>query len=125
VTDQSMGDVLRVVGIAGSLRRASYNRALLCAAQQLTPPSLVIEIEVLDDLPMFNADLDGADTPEAVTRLRGAVREADGLLLVTPEFLRKGWQVPPESDRFRVVTPVNAVAAAGELAVWLKSVVRI
>lgn len=86
MTDQSMGDVLRVVGIAGSLRRASYNRALLCAAQQLTPPSLVIEIEVLDDLPMFNADLDGADTPEAVIRLRGAVREADGLLLVTPEY---------------------------------------
>src|SRR6476661_2462591 len=86
VTAQSMGDVLRVVGIAGSLRRASYNRALLCAAQQLTPPSLVIEIEVLDDLPMFNADLDGADTPEAVIRLRGAVREADGLLLVTPEY---------------------------------------
>jgi len=55
----------------------------------------------------------------------GASRHRAGILLVTPEFLRKGWQVPPESDRFRVVTPVNAVAAAGELAVWLKSVVRI
>jgi chromate reductase len=86
VSDETIGDVLRVVGIAGSLRRASYNRALLCAAQQLTPPSLVIEIELLDDLPMFNADLDGTDTPEAVVRLRRAVREADGLLLVTPEY---------------------------------------
>lgn len=86
MSDETIGDVLRVVGIAGSLRRASYNRALLCAAQQLTPPSLVIEIELLDDLPMFNADLDGTDTPEAVVRLRRAVREADGLLLVTPEY---------------------------------------
>jgi len=86
VSDEPIGDVLRVVGIAGSLRRSSYNRALLCAAQQLTPPSLVIEIELLDDVPMFNADLDGADTPEPVARLRRAVREADGLLLVTPEY---------------------------------------
>jgi len=79
-------EALRVVGIAGSLRRASYNRALLCAAQQLTPPSLRIEIEELDDLPVFNADLDGASPPEAVARLRQAVRAADGLLLVTPEY---------------------------------------
>jgi chromate reductase len=86
VSDQPIGDVLRVVGIAGSLRRASYNRALLCAAQQLTPPSLVIEIERLDDVPLFNADLVGDATPIAVERLRRAVREADGLLLVTPEY---------------------------------------
>jgi len=79
-------EALRVVGIAGSLRRASYNRALLCAAQQLTPPSLRIEIEELDDLPVFNADLDGASPPEAVARLRQAVWAADGLLLVTPEY---------------------------------------
>ena len=81
-----MGNVLRVVGIAGSLRRASYNQALLRAAQQLSPPSLAIEIEVLDDVPMFNADLTGDATPRSVERVRQAVREADGLLLVTPEY---------------------------------------
>jgi chromate reductase len=80
------GDALRVVGIAGSLRRASYNRALLCAAQQLAPPSLRIAIEELDDVPMFNADLDAAAPPDGVTRLRQAVYAADGLLLVTPEY---------------------------------------
>jgi len=80
------GSLLRVVGIAGSLRRASYNRALLCAAQQLAPPSLRIEIEELDDVPLFNADLDGTAPPEGVTRLRQAVQAADGLLLVTPEY---------------------------------------
>jgi chromate reductase len=80
------GDTLRVVGIAGSLRRASYNRALLCAAQQLAPPSLRIDIEQLDDVPMFNADLDTMSPPEGVARLRRAVQAADGLLLVTPEY---------------------------------------
>jgi chromate reductase len=80
------GDVLRVIGIAGSLRRMSYNRALLCAAQQLAPPSLRIDIEELDDVPMFNADLDAGSPPESVARLRQAVLAADGLLLVTPEY---------------------------------------
>jgi chromate reductase len=80
------GDVLRVIGIAGSLRRMSYNRALLCAAQQLAPPSLRIDIEELDDVPMFNADLDAGSPPEGVARLRQAVLAADGLLLVTPEY---------------------------------------
>ena len=60
------GEPLHVVGIAGSLRRGSYNRALLCAAAQLVPPALRIEIEELDDLPMFNADLDDKSPPEAV-----------------------------------------------------------
>lgn len=82
----SPNGILRVIGIAGSLRRASYNRALLCAAQQLAPRSLRIDIEELNDVPMFNADLDGASPPEAVARLRRAVQAADGLLLVTPEY---------------------------------------
>jgi chromate reductase, NAD(P)H dehydrogenase (quinone) len=77
---------LRVVGIAGSLRRASLNRALLCAAQQLAPSEMRIEIEDLAGLPMFNADLDTADPPEAVARLRLSVLRADGLLFVTPEY---------------------------------------
>jgi hypothetical protein len=56
---------------------------------------------------------------------RGAGRHRAGILLVTPEFLRKGWPIPAVTDRFRNVTPVNAVAAADELAVWLSSVVKI
>ena len=86
MTDHAARAVLRVVGIAGSLRRGSYNRALLCAAQQVTPPSLHIEIETLDDVPMFNADLDNGATPAAVARLRRAIGAADALLLVTPEY---------------------------------------
>jgi hypothetical protein len=55
----------------------------------------------------------------------GASRHRAGILLVTPEFLRKGWRIPPGTDRFRIVKPVNAVAAANELAAWLSSVVKI
>jgi len=86
MSDGAARDRLRIVGIAGSLRRASLNRALLCASQRLAPPTLQIEIESIADLPMFNADLEAEGPPEAVVRLRSSVRQADGLLLVTPEY---------------------------------------
>jgi chromate reductase, NAD(P)H dehydrogenase (quinone) len=77
---------LRVVGIAGSLRKASLNRALLAAAQELAPASIHIDVEDLAEIPMFNQDVDDAGAPAAVVRLRQSVRDADGLLLVTPEY---------------------------------------
>jgi chromate reductase len=76
----------RIVGIAGSLRAASFNRALLRAAQELAPTSLRIETATLDDLPLFNPDLEVNGTPASVARLRSSVGAADGLLLVTPEY---------------------------------------
>jgi chromate reductase, NAD(P)H dehydrogenase (quinone) len=77
---------LRVIGIAGSLRSASFNRALLLAAQELAPPGLVIEIREIGDLPLFNPDLDTGAGPPPVESLRSAIRSAHGLLLVTPEY---------------------------------------
>jgi chromate reductase, NAD(P)H dehydrogenase (quinone) len=77
---------LRIIGVAGSLRRRSYNRALLQAACELSPAELIIEVRHLDDLPLFNEDLENGGTPLPVERLRTAVRTADGLLLVTPEY---------------------------------------
>jgi chromate reductase, NAD(P)H dehydrogenase (quinone) len=77
---------LRVIGVAGSLRAGSYNRALLRAAQEMAPDALRIEVADLIDLPMFNADVDAHGTPAAVTELRILIRDADGLLLVTPEY---------------------------------------
>ena len=77
---------LRIIGIAGSLRRASLNRALLAAAKELAPPSMAIFIETLDELPLFNSDLDTGTPPPAVVRLRDVLRTADGLLLATPEY---------------------------------------
>lgn len=87
MTDRSLGlTTLRVIGIAGSLRAASFNRALLLAARELAPPGLIIEVWELKDLPLFNEDLERDGVPIAVADLRSAVRSADGLLLVTPEY---------------------------------------
>src|SRR6476659_5543062 len=70
-----------VMGIAGSLRRASCNRGLLRAARQ------IVTIEVFDpgSLPLYNADLE-ADPPSAVRELRERVRSAGAILFATPEY---------------------------------------
>jgi chromate reductase len=76
----------QVVGLAGSLRKSSYNRALLRAAIGLAPPGMTITVHTLDAIPLYNGDVEAAGTPEAVTALGAAIRAADGLLLVTPEY---------------------------------------
>ena len=75
-----------VVGFAGSLRRGSYNRALLRAATELAPPALHIEIHELDGIPLYNGDIEAAGAPPSVVELREAIRKADGLLIATPEY---------------------------------------
>jgi chromate reductase len=80
---------LLVCGIAGSLRRASYNRSLLRAARDLAPDGMEIRIfDRVGEIPLFNEDLEDAESgdPEPVRALRDAIREADALLLVTPEY---------------------------------------
>jgi chromate reductase, NAD(P)H dehydrogenase (quinone) len=81
-----VGEPLRVVGVAGSLRRGSFNRALLRAARDLCPPELRIEIHDLDGIPLFDEDTELAGVPYAVAQLREAVASADGFLVVTPEY---------------------------------------
>jgi chromate reductase len=76
----------RVAGIAGSLRRGSFNRALLRTAQEMAPPSLAIDIHEIGQLPLFNQDVEDEKVPDAAVALRQAVRDADGLLIVTPEY---------------------------------------
>jgi len=72
--------------MAGSLRRASYNRALLRAAQELAPSTLRIEVHELGDVPLYNEDVEKTGVPDSVARLRAAVGKADGLLIATPEY---------------------------------------
>jgi chromate reductase, NAD(P)H dehydrogenase (quinone) len=82
-----MGSGLRVLGIAGSLRKASYNRALLRAALELAPEGLQLEIyEGLGDIPVYNGDVEAQGFPEPVVRLKEAIRAADALLIATPEY---------------------------------------
>lgn len=75
-----------IVGFAGSLRRQSYNRALLRAATELAPATLRIVIHELDAIPLYNADVEAAAAPASVVQLRDAIRRADGILIATPEY---------------------------------------
>jgi len=78
---------LRVLGLAGSLRARSYNRALLAAAQEEAPPGLTLEVHDLAEVPLYNGDLDtDALRPEPVERLKEAIARADALLIATPEY---------------------------------------
>ena len=78
---------MRVLGIAGSLRRDSLNRALLrAAAERLPPGAELVEFERLAEVPPYDADLEAEGSPEPVEALRAAIREADAVLVATPEY---------------------------------------
>jgi chromate reductase len=80
-----MADPVKILGIAGSLRKASYNKGALRAAQQLCPDGAKIEAIELDGIPPFNQD-EERNPPQKVTELKNRIRAADAILLVTPEY---------------------------------------
>ena len=77
---------LSILGLAGSLRRGSYNRALLRSASQLAPGGMVIEIFDLSEVPLYNGDVEAEGDPQGVARLKQAIAAADGVLIATPEY---------------------------------------
>lgn len=78
---------LRIVGIAGSLREKSYNRAVLAAAaRDLVPDGMTIDICDIAGIPLYNEDDRAAGNPAAVDDLRGRIAQADGVLIATPEY---------------------------------------
>lgn len=120
-----MARPITILGIAGSLRKGSYNRAALRAAQQLAPESARIEIFELDGgIPPFNQDEEG-NPPAKVTALKQAIRAADAILIVTPEYnysvpgvLKNAidWASRPYGDSAWEGKPVAVMgAAAGPL----------
>src|SRR5208283_757497 len=80
-----MNTPLTILGIAGSLRKTSYNRAALRAAQELVPPGVRLEIFDLEGIPPFNQDEEGPP-PERVGQFKQRIRAADAILMVTPEY---------------------------------------
>jgi chromate reductase len=80
-----MNNPIRILGIAGSLRRGSYNRAALRAAAQLVPQDATLGSFELDGIPGFNQD-EEQSPPAKVAELKRRVREADAILIVTPEY---------------------------------------
>ena len=78
-------DTIRILGIAGSLRKGSFNRAALRAARVLVPQNVVLEIFELDQIPIFNQDVE-KNLPASVRQFKERIRAADAILFVTPEY---------------------------------------
>jgi chromate reductase, NAD(P)H dehydrogenase (quinone) len=76
----------KVLGISGSLRRGSYNSALLRAATRLMPPEATLEVAGIRGIPLYDADVEAQGIPATVSQLKEAIVSADGVLLVTPEY---------------------------------------
>jgi chromate reductase len=103
---------MRIVGVSGSLRKASYNSALLRAAATLMPAGSTLEIGTIQGIPLYDGDVEAAQgIPPAVTQLKEQIAAADGLLLVTPEYNNSmpgvfknaiDWASRPDSDIKRV-----------------------
>jgi chromate reductase len=80
-----VSSTVRVLGIAGSLRRASYNRGLLRAAVEVAPPEVELVTFDLRPVPLYDGDVEAEGDPEPVRLLKEQVAAADALLVVTPE----------------------------------------
>lgn len=77
----------RILGLSGSLRKASFNTGLLRAAAEVMPLGAELEVHTLHGVPLYDADLEASEgVPPAVATLKEALSQADGLLLVTPEY---------------------------------------
>lgn len=77
----------QVLGIAGSLRSGSYNRSLIKAAIELAPAGVqVVTFDRLGEIPLFNEDVEARGDPRPVAAFKAAIREADALLIATPEY---------------------------------------
>jgi NAD(P)H-dependent FMN reductase len=114
----------RIVGISGSLRERSYNTALLRACAELMPAGAELAVESIRGIPLYDGDVEASlGIPAPVDALKNAIAQADGLLLVTPEYNNSipgvfknaiDWLSRPASDIARVFgnKPVGLVGAS-------------
>lgn len=82
----SSSDTVNVLGIAGSLRQGSLNRAILRTTQELAPEGMHIDSFDIAPIPLYNEDVREQGFPPPVEELRARIRAADGLLIVSPEY---------------------------------------
>jgi chromate reductase, NAD(P)H dehydrogenase (quinone) len=129
---------MRVLAIAGSLRRDSLNHALLrAAAERLPAGAELVEFDRLREIPPYDADLeaDGAVAPAAVEALREAMREADAVLIATPEYNHSipgalknalDWASRPAGESALTGTPAAVIGASTGMfgAVWAQAELR-
>jgi chromate reductase len=128
---------MRVLGISGSLRRDSYNAALLRAAAERLPDGVELDVfERLAEIPAYDADLEEVGgTPDAVADLRERMRSADAVLVATPEYnssipgaLKNAldWASRPAGESALMGTPAAVIGASTGMfgAVWAQAETR-
>jgi len=127
---------MRVLGISGSLRRGSYNHALLReAAERLPAGAELVEFDRLGEIPPYDADLEAEGAPESVEALRQAMREADAVVVATPEYNHSipgvlknalDWASRPAGQSALTGTPAVVVGASTGMfgAVWAQAETR-
>jgi chromate reductase len=77
---------IRIAGISGSLRQASFSTSLIKLLARHLQPAIELSLVDISDVPLYNEDLDGANKPAAVAAVNAALAQADGVLFVTPEY---------------------------------------
>ncbi len=127
---------MRVLGISGSLRQGSFNGALLrAAAERLPAGAELVEFERLREVPAYDEDVDAAGAPEPVRALREAVRDADAVLIATPEYNHSipgqlknalDWVSRPAGQSALNGKPAAAIGASTGMfgAVWAQAELR-
>jgi chromate reductase len=127
---------MRVLGISGSLRRDSYNSALLRAAAERLPAGVeLVEYERLREIPPYDSDAEAEATPLVVEELREAVRSADAVLIATPEYNHSlpgqlknalDWISRPAGKSALMGKPAAAIGASTGMfgAVWAQAEAR-
>jgi len=127
---------MRVLGIAGSLRRGSYNHALLReAAERLPAGAELVEFDRLSEIPPYDADVEAEGTPEPVEALRQAMRNADAVIVATPEYNHSipgvlknalDWASRPAGQSALTGKPAAVVGASTGMfgAVWAQAETR-
>jgi chromate reductase len=115
---------VKILGISGSLRKGSYNTALLRAAIALMPEGAQLEAASISGIPLYDGDVEASQgIPPAVQALKTSITQADGLLLVTPEYNNSipgvfknaiDWLSRPSADIAKVFggRPVGVIGAS-------------
>src|ERR1700738_1556891 len=112
---------LCLLGLSGSLRRASNSTAVLRGLQDALAPRAALNIFLLHGMPLYNEDDDAEHAPESVRALRSAIETSDGVIMITPEYnhgmsgvLKNGldWASPPYGSSVLSGQPVLTITAS-------------